>query len=90
MNQPIEMKEFSAESEFDWNLTILAKSDWDKNFIVMSDEVDFKEADAKWSLQLSSCSWGTSSIFVVSKFFLQKNNFDKNAKFKFEILLKGE
>ncbi|KAL7041819.1 hypothetical protein ACKWTF_000908 [Chironomus riparius] len=88
MNQPIEMKEFSAESEFDWNLTILAKSDWDKNFIVMSDEVDFKEAGAKWSLQLSSCSWGTSSIFVVSRFFLKKVNFDKNAKFKFEILLK--
>lgn len=90
MYQPIEFKEFSAVSQIDWKLTVLARITWTDPFVVMSEDVDFKEAEAKWSLQLSSCSWGTSSIFVVSRFFLQKEKFDRYATFKFDILLKGK
>lgn len=90
LNGRTELKEFSAESEFDWNLAIFSKIDWDKNYVIMSDEVNFKEANAKWSLKLSSCTWGAHNIFVVSKFYVRGNSIDKNAKFKFEILLKGE
>lgn len=83
------LKEFTAESKITWTIKNLSKIDWKKNYIIKSKEIHFKEANVHWFLKLSRFLYDDNGIFFVSTFYVKDIDNDENAKYKFDITLKG-
>lgn len=82
------LNEYTSSSTFSWRVENFNKIDWTKGFVIKSKEITFPEANAVWHITLSPLVCKTGN-FLMSKFFLKDSSGDENAKYKFDITLKG-
>lgn len=83
------LKEFTAESKVTWIIKNLTKVDWKKNYCIKSKEIHFKEANIRWFLKLTPFLYPPNGVYLISKFYVKHIDCDENAKYKFDITLKG-
>jgi hypothetical protein len=83
------LSELKAESSFTWKINDFNKIEWVKGYVIKSKEISLPEANSEWYIKLSPliCKDG---IFLMTKFYVKATEYDENARFNFEIILKGK
>jgi hypothetical protein len=80
-----ELKEISYESSFKWKINNLSVASAKKNYVIKSNEVDFKEANAKWFVKIKQFISESGIIWLDITFYLRDDGKDDNARYNFAV-----
>lgn len=84
------LKEVTHESVFKWRINNISAANNGKNYIIQSKEIDFADVDASWFLKVEPVILNTNETFLSVKFCVRDSKKDENARYKFNLKVRGE